>query len=178
MIGLEWAKTFLNAVKNITGSVATVDDGDLMIHHRVFVANLEILFIKSCKKFEPSILDSKEIIQSILKKENIALFRNVKVIIHLICVACVKVSVESVVESLVSRYEKYFDSSRQPTEQHSLDEMIIAENGTLPHHADEMLGRAMNQDWRVANRETHSYTGNCCKVVGKLLDQKSKLPFM
>ena len=94
MVGLEGAKTFLNAVRNITGSVATVDDGDLMIHYRVFVANLETLFIKSCKKFDPSILDSKEIIQSILKKENIALFRNVKVIIHLICVACIKVSVK------------------------------------------------------------------------------------
>ena len=94
MIGSEWAKRFLNAVRNIIGSVATVDDGNLMIHYRVFVANLEILFTKSCKKFEPSILDSKEIIQSILKKENIALFRNVKVIIHLICVACIKVSVK------------------------------------------------------------------------------------
>ena len=102
----------------------SVDDGD-------FVANLETLFTKSCKKIDPSILDSKEIIQSILKKENIALFRNIKVIIHLICVACIKASVESVVESLVSRYEKHFDCSRQPTEQHSLDEVIIAENRTL-----------------------------------------------
>ena len=150
MVGLEGAKTFLNAVRNITGIVATVDDGDLLIHYRVFAGYLETLFIKSCKKFDPSILDSKEIIQSILKKENIALFRNVKVIIHLICAACVKVSVESVVESLVSRYEKYFDSSRQPTEQHSFDEMIIAENGPLLH---EMLERAMNQYWRVANRD-------------------------
>ena len=145
MVGLEGAKTFLNAVRNITGSVATVDDGDLMIHYRVFVANLETLFIKSCKKFDPSILDSKEIIQSILKKENIALHRNFKVIIHLICVACVKVSVESIVESLVSRYEKHFDSSRQPTKQDSLDEIIIAENEPLLHHADEILERAMCQ---------------------------------
>ena len=151
-LGLKGAKTFLNAVRNITGSVATVDDGDLMIHYRMFVANLETLFIKSCKKFDPSILDSKEIIQSILKKENIALRRNFKVIIHLICVACVKVSVESIVESLVSRYEKHFDSSRQPTKQHSLDEIIIAENEPLLHHADEILERAMNQYWRVANR--------------------------
>ena len=138
MVGLEGVKTFLNAVRNITGSVATVDDGDLMNHYRVFVASLETLFIKSCKEFDPSILDSKEIIESILKKENIGLFRNVKVIIHLI-------SVESVVESLVSRYEKHFDSSRQPTEQHSLDEMIIAENRPLLHHTDEILERAMNQ---------------------------------
>ena len=144
-LGFKGAKTFLNAVRNITGSVATVDDGDLMNHYRVFVTGLETLFIKSCKEFDPSILDSKEIIESILKKENIGLFRNAKVIIHLI-------SVESVVESLVSRYEKHFDSSRQPTKQDSLDEIIIAENEPLLHHADEILERAMNQYWRVANR--------------------------
>ena len=109
MVGLEETKTFLNAVRNITGSVATVDDGDLMNHYRMFVANLEIVFIKSYKKYDPSILDSKEIIQSILKKEIIALCT--KVIIHPICVACIKVSVESVIESLISRYEKHFDSS-------------------------------------------------------------------
>ena len=50
MVGLEGAKTFLNAMRNMTGSVVTSDDGDLLIHYRVFVANLETLFIKFCKK--------------------------------------------------------------------------------------------------------------------------------
>ena len=109
--------------------------------------------------------------------------------IHLIYVACIKVSVESVIESLVLRYEKHFDSSRQPTKQHYLEKLIIADNGSLLHHVDEILERAMNQYWMVANRDdkwhflrrtedTHSYTGNCSKVVGKLLGQQSKLPFM
>ena len=67
--------------------------------------------------------------------------------------------------------------------------MIIAENGPVLHHADEILERKMNQYWKVANRDgkwqllrrteyTYSYTGNCSKVVRKLLDQQSKLPFM
>ena len=94
MVGLKETKTFLNAVRNITGSVAPVDDGDLMNHYWMLVANLETRFIKSYKKFDRSILDSKEIIQSILKKEIIVLCR--KVIIDLICVACIKVSVEGV----------------------------------------------------------------------------------
>ena len=76
--------------------------------YRMSVAYLETVFIKSNKKINPSILDSKEIIRSILKKENITLFSNVKVIIQLICVECVKVSVGS----LVSWYEKLFDLSR------------------------------------------------------------------
>ena len=42
------------------------------------------------------------LIQFILKEGIIALFSNVKVIIHLICVACVKFFDESVVESLAS----------------------------------------------------------------------------
>ena len=32
MVGLKEAKTFVNAVRSIAGSVATVDDGDLMNH--------------------------------------------------------------------------------------------------------------------------------------------------
>ena len=64
---------------------------------------------------------------------------------------------ENVSESLVSRYEENFDSSRQPTEQHSLDEMIIAENGPLLHHTNEMLERAINQYCRVANRDGKWY---------------------
>ena len=79
MVGLKEAKTFLNAMRNTTESVATANDGDLMNHYRMFVANLETLFIKSYKKIDRLILDSEEIIQSILKKENIALFRNLRV---------------------------------------------------------------------------------------------------
>ena len=78
-----------------------------MNHYQMFAANLETLFIKSCEKFYSSILDSKEIIQSILKKENIALFRNVKVTIHFIFTVCVKVSVENILESLVSQSKKH-----------------------------------------------------------------------
>ena len=61
VVGLEEAKTFSNAVRNKSGSVVTVDDIDLMNHYRMFVANLDTLFIKSFKKFDLSILDSKEI---------------------------------------------------------------------------------------------------------------------
>ena len=57
-------------------------------------------------------------------------------------------AVESVVEILVSRYEQHFDSSRQITEDHALEEMQIAENGPLLQHADSLLDRAMNNYWK------------------------------
>ena len=98
---------------------------------------------------------------------------------HCICVESVKISVESVVESLVSKYEKHFDSSRQPTEEHAVDEMIILENGPLLHQADNVIEKAMRKYWK--NGEWHfirkhenvrSYTGGSrnlsfllCKVT-------------
>ena len=97
------------------------------------------------KKIDPFILESKKIIQSILNKETITLFSNDKIIHYLNCAAGVKLSVESVVQSLVSRHEKHFDSSRQSIEQHSFDEMIIAEI------TDEKLERATKQYRMVAN---------------------------
>ena len=114
---------------------------------------------------------------------------DVKPIIHCICCACVKVSVESVVESIVSRYEKHFDRSRQPNEDHALDEMVIAENGLLLHQADDILELAMDKYWKEnihdgkwhflrKTEDIRSYTGGASKVVGKLLDQKSKLSFI
>ena len=53
MVGSEETKTILNGVRSMTGSVATVDEGDLMNHYRMFVAHLETLFIKYGKKIDP-----------------------------------------------------------------------------------------------------------------------------
>ena len=84
VVDLEKSKIFLNAVRSISGSVSSVDDEDLIIIESL--SHLETLFVKSCKKFDTSKLDGKEIIPSLLKKENIALFINVRVILHYICV--------------------------------------------------------------------------------------------
>ena len=46
----------------------TVDDGNLMHHYRICVANLETLFVKSCKKFDLSLLDSKELFNQLFNQ--------------------------------------------------------------------------------------------------------------
>ena len=149
---LDWKNP--NAVRSITGSAATIVDDNLINHYRMFVAYFETIFIKSNKKINPSILDSKEIIQSILKKENITLFSNVKVIIQLICVACVKVSIES----LLSWYVKIFDFFEIFTlayEKHSIDKMIIAEDGPITtcwwntRTSNEPILERYKQQWQI-----------------------------
>ena len=64
-VELEEAKTLLNPKRSITGSAATVNDRNLINHYGIFVAHLETLFFESSKNLYPSILDRKEIIQSI-----------------------------------------------------------------------------------------------------------------
>ena len=79
------------------------------------------------------------VIQQLIGKEKSHIFKNVSVIVHIILTGCVKTSVESVVETLVSRYENHFTSSRQLDEDNALDEMIISENGPALHDADICL---------------------------------------
>ena len=58
------------------------------------------------------------------------------------------ISVESDVESLVSRYEKHLKVDRQMDEENAEEEMEIAENGPLLVHADLILKKAMHRYWK------------------------------
>ena len=103
-----------------------------------------------------------------------------------ICAAAVKLSVESDVESLVSRYEKHLKVDRQMEEENAEHEMEISENGPLLQHADNIIERAMNKYWRQnsVNGKWHfiSRRGELglkkSKVLQRLRKQKSKLAFM
>ena len=82
--------------------------------------------------------DSKTIIKDFLRTDN-CLYKGIELIMHAILVAAVKLSVESSVESLVSRYEKHFNKSRQLTESNAKEEMLISENGPNLAHAGKKL---------------------------------------
>ena len=103
--------------------------------------------------------------------------------------ASVKVSVESVVESLVSRYETHFHKKRGLEEKNALDEMEIAENGPSEFRAEKLLLVAMDKYWK---KETNSgqwhFTQHSSqhlldygfhgKTSTKTLNQSSKYPVM
>ena len=80
---------------------------------------------------------------------------------------------DKLVESIVSRYEKHFNSVRQPSADYALNEIIIAENGSLLHHVDKILDRPMERYWKEHNvngkwhflRNTQdTYTGDSSKT--------------
>ena len=120
------------------------------------------------------------------------LFLGIELSVHIICVAAVKVSVESVVESLVSRFERHFDKCRQLDEENALMEMDVAENGPTLSRADGVLRIAMNKCW--AEHNSHG-KGKCHfirtsstnrlkdfdseqgKSTARMMKEKSKFPF-
>ena len=90
--------------------------------------------------------DNKSLIKDFLDTD-LKLFKGVEIIVQVLCAAAVKISVESDVESLVSRYEKHFKIDRQLGEENADFEMEIAENGPLLIHADNILKNAMDKYW-------------------------------
>ena len=80
------------------------------------------------------------------------LFEGIEITIQAMMCASVKVSVESVVESLVSRYETHFHKKRGLDEANAMDEMEIAENGPSEFRAEKLLMRAMNRYWKAETK--------------------------
>ena len=77
------------------------------------------------------------------------LYENVELSVQGILCASVKVSVESVVETVVSRYGTHFSKNRLLNEENAIQEMLIAENGPEIFWADAILDKAMSAYWKT-----------------------------
>ena len=123
-------------------------------------------------------------------KTELKLFEGIELVMHAIACAAVKVSVESVVESLVSRYETHFNKNRSLDEENAMDEMMVAENGPTIFKANSVLFAAMNNYWKTNSkagqwhfvRESSSnildYGSMYGKATLRLMKQPSKFPIM
>ena len=173
---------FKDSAKKLTTTLDEIPDAEMKENFAKFLNALE----SYTKNVEVKDLDSKTIIKDFLKKPE--LYRGVELTLHSVTVAAVKISVESVVESLVSRYEQHFDSARQLTEEKALDEMEISENGPAFVKADTVLNAAMDNYWKSKksdnfwhfihkSHDIRAHSGES-KVVKKCLNMASRLPFM
>ena len=108
LVGLLSADTFVKSAKEITQTVQQIPDDILKANYLDFLKVLEDHIKSKSKKT----LDSKDIIRDFLDIDK-KLYKGVEITVHCICAAAIKISVESDVESLVSRYEKHFKADRQ-----------------------------------------------------------------
>ena len=88
-------------------------------------------------------ISSMSILKDFFKTE-FKLFEGVELVLHAMSCAAVKVSVESVVETIVSQYEIHFYKNRGLNEENAMQEMTIAENGPLIFKANSVLFAEMN----------------------------------
>ena len=72
-------------------------------------------------------------------------------IIHCLLAMAVKYSLESIVESLISRYQVHFDKSHQLGEEKAHMEMFMSMNGPVLVRADPLLKRAMDKFFKDKN---------------------------
>ena len=117
----------------------------LMDQYKEFLQRLEKV-TEHYSRYELGELDPETIIkQFIIPKGN--LFCGIEMIIQAISVSCVKVSCESVLESLLSIFENHFDARRHMNEDSTSEEFTIAVNGPNLSHCDNLVKEAMDSYW-------------------------------
>ena len=114
------ANEFLANARLITASLDDIPDNEITENYKRFLNKLELYIQEKRIKKMNSISILKDFISS---KSN--LFEGNGLTIGTLVCALVKVSVESVVEWLVSRYENHFHKNRVLDELNALDEMEI-----------------------------------------------------
>lgn len=137
------SKSFIENAKKIGSNVREIPDSELCRQFREFLKRIESV----TKGIPVSDLKSGEVIKMFLKSDK-KLYEEIEMIVHIICVAAVTMSVESIIESQVSSYEYRFNKLRNVGEDRASLEMKIALNGPSLSHSKPLVTQAMRQYWK------------------------------
>ena len=115
---------------------------NIQAQYRVFLDRLveetSSLSLKEIKE-----LDSKELTRTFMIKPD--LYRNIEMVLQAICVGCIKLSVESVAESMISKYNIHNNELRCISEETVHLEMCLAYNGSEIGDSDKLLSEALTE---------------------------------
>ena len=159
-----------------------VSPTDLKSQYRKFLDKIEEL-IKPMPSKDFIALKSSCIIKKFLSSKA-ALFKDIELVLHAVTVAATIMSVESVCESLTSKYEYHNNKRRPISEETAHHEMNISVNGPLPTKCDSVIKNALNKffekqsDWHFLRKSHNIKEWFVSKTVDKLMSKNSSLPFM
>ena len=100
---MEFGEQFLKSARKLTDTTKKIPDIEIKENLSRFLMVLEAVI----EPIEEKKLDSKTLLKTILIDPE--LYTGIELTLHSVCTAAVKVSVESFVESQLSRYEGHFD---------------------------------------------------------------------
>ncbi|CAB3980645.1 LIGHT-DEPENDENT SHORT HYPOCOTYLS 6 [Paramuricea clavata] len=123
---------FTKVSKQLATNIVDVPDSEIRIQFREFIRRLE----RHVAQLNKEDLCSIKLIKVFLETER-KLY--VEMVMHVICVAAASMSVESVIESMVSIYENRNNKFRPISEERAVLEMNIAINGPELPHADSII---------------------------------------
>ena len=105
-------------------------------------------------------------------------------VMHVFCVAAIKMSVESIIESHVSIFETMFPKCRTPEEKNANNSMMIRLNGPNLAHCIPVVKNALvrysekHKTFFTVQRESIKSSFQVSKVLHRKKHELSKLPFM
>ena len=135
---MDFAKTEQILARNLLQVPLT----HLQANFRVFLDRLEE--VTSHKSIEDLMkTDSKEIVKNFLAKAN--LFKDIEMVLQAISVGCIKLSVESVAEFMVSKYNLHNNPLRSISEENANDEIFLSYNGPVIGGSDGLLREALTR---------------------------------
>ena len=124
-VGLQESETFAETMLRLTNTLDAIPKEEIKSNFTNFVRCFE----EYIKEKDVKDIDNKEVYKDFLSSAK-ELYKGNELMMHCLSTVAVKYSVESSVESLISRYETHFDRKRQLTEENSHQEMVIAEVGS------------------------------------------------
>ena len=152
-------------------------DLEIANQFRLFLSRLqEATKDHSIEKLEK--MDPKELIKQFMVDEK--LYTEIEFVMQACVVGSIKISVESIAESMISKYNIHNSKIRQIADDIAEEEMMVDYNGPEIGEADKMLMEALHIHFKDNPKGIHFYTKNIFrsngKTVEKILSTKSRLP--
>ena len=138
---MEHSKYSRNA-KTVSRSIREVDTEEIDNQFSIFLERLgKELDTEPISKIEK--INSKDIMKTFMT--NPELYRGIEMIMQATLVGAIKIGVESVTESVISKYSIHNSKIRNIKDKTANNEMFIAVNGPKVGQADETIKKALDR---------------------------------
>ena len=175
VFALENAKFVENALK-VGRSLREIDSEELKNQFSTFLERLgKVIENKSMEELLR--IDAKDLIKTFMRNSN--QYKGIEMIMQATIIGAIKISVESVAESIISKYGIHNSKIRALKDTTANNEMFVAINGPEVGEADSLLAKALDRKfsgrlgWHISVKQNLFRTSG--PTVENILKRKSKL---
>ena len=164
---------FVKISNKVERGLREIDETELENQFATFINRLgKVVEQKSIEEIDK--IDPKKLIKQFMNDPT--LYEGVEMVMQATLAAAIKMSVESIAESVISKYANHNTKIRPIADTTANDEMFIAVNGPEIGEADNVLTKALNlkfgsSSWHFSVQQNLFRTSG--PTVGKLLNKKS-----